>query len=158
MYLEHQKTSSRIYHVTEEETKRESKGERMCRGPLSSKIQPRIEIEYTHRNIMSSRRFICDEYIGLQIQTKECNWTRRWFHNQQVEIVWYTTSMWHIFVVMDDITVIGWLHWHEKNYWLYTWRCICTICVNERQYQIHNFLFPYINGSTSRVQWSFTNT
>ena len=139
--MEYQKTSSRIYHVTEEETKRESKGERMFRGPSLLKIQPRIGIKFTPCNIMSSRRFLCDEYIGLQLQTKECNWTRRWFHSQQVDVVWYTTTC-HIFVVMSDITGNGWLNWHVTNHWSYTWRCICTIYINERQYCIHNFIFP----------------
>ena len=75
---------------------------------------------------------------------------RRLFHSQQVEVFWYT-STWHISMVMDDITVIGWLHQHRKNYWLYTWQCRWTVYVNERQYWVHNFLFPYINGSTPRA-------
>ena len=40
--MDHQKTNSMIYHVPEEETKRKVKGQRMCRRPLSSKIQPQI--------------------------------------------------------------------------------------------------------------------
>ena len=85
--MKYQETSSRIYHVPEEETKSESKGKRMYRGPLSSKVQPQIRIKFTHCNIMSSGRFLCDGYIGLQLQTKECNLTRRRFHSQQVEVV-----------------------------------------------------------------------
>ena len=38
--MEHQKTGSRIYHVIAEETKRESKGERMYRRTSPPKIQP----------------------------------------------------------------------------------------------------------------------
>ena len=155
--MEHQKTSSRIYHVTEEEMKHKRKGERICRGPVSLKIQPRIEIKFTHCNIMFSCRFLCDECIELQLQTKECNWTKKWFHDQQVKVVWYT-STWHISVVMDNITGIGWLHRHEKNYCLSTWQCIYTVYVNERQYQDYNILVSYINGSTPRVQWLSTNT
>ena len=71
--MEHQKTSSRIYHVTEEETKRKSKGKRMYIGPLSSKIQPQIGMKFIHSNIMSSRTLLSNEYIGLQLPTKECN-------------------------------------------------------------------------------------
>ena len=74
--MEYQK-SSRIYHIPKEETEREGKGKIICRGTSSSKIQPQIRIEFTHHNIMFSRRFLCDEYIGLQLQTKECNWTSR---------------------------------------------------------------------------------
>ena len=48
-----------------------------------------------------------------------------------MEVVWYT-STWHILVVMDDIMNCDWLHQHGKNYWLYIWQCVCTICVNER--------------------------
>ena len=106
---------------------------------------------------MCSCRFLCDECNGLKLQTKECDLTRRWFHSQQVEVVWYT-STWHIFVVMDDITGIGWLHQHGKNYWLYTGRYVFTMCVNERQYRNHNFIYPSINDSTPRIQWSFMNT
>ena len=87
--MEHQKTNSRIYNVIEEERKRKSKGKRMCRcrGTSQLKIQPQIKINFTHLTIMFSHRFLCNEYIGLQLQTKECNWTRRQFHHQQVEVV-----------------------------------------------------------------------
>ena len=67
--MEHQKTSNRIYHVPGEETKRKGEGEveveveveRMYRGLLSSKVQSQSEIEFTPRNIMFSRGFLCDE-------------------------------------------------------------------------------------------------
>ena len=124
------------------------------RGPLSSKIQPWSKMEFTHCNIIFSRGFLCDEWNGLQLQTKEYDWTRRWFTSQQVDVVWYT-SIWHSFVVVDDITGIGWLHRNGKNYWLYTCQWICTVYVNERQYRIHNFISPYINDITPRIQWSF---
>ena len=75
--MEYQKTSSRIYCVNEEETKRKSKGKRWCKGQSLLKIQPLIGVKMTHCNIMSLCRFLCDECIGLQLQTKEYNWTRR---------------------------------------------------------------------------------
>ena len=56
--MEHKKTSSRIYHVPDEETKGKGKGKRKCRGPLSLKIQPHIGIEFTHCTIMFSRKFL----------------------------------------------------------------------------------------------------
>ena len=170
--MEHQKASNRIYHVPQEETKREVKGKRMFRGLLSSKIQPRIAIKFTHYNIMFSRRFLCDESNELHLQTKECDWMRRWFHSQQVDVVWYT-SMWHVFALMDDITGIGWLHWHGKNYWAYTWQCICTVCVmkdsigsmtsyfhtsmvvypgSNGHLQIHNLIHGHMLSSLSKKQ------
>ena len=75
--MEYQKTIVRIHHVPEEETKREGEGERMCQGPLSSRVKLQNKIKFTHCTIIYSHGFLCDKCNGLQLQTKECDWMRR---------------------------------------------------------------------------------
>ena len=75
--MEYHKTSIRMYHVPEKETKQEGEGEMMCRGPLLSRVQPQSRIKFTHRTIICSHWFLFVKCKGLQLQTKEYDWTRK---------------------------------------------------------------------------------